>query len=85
MGEGREARRLRGADAVVVVALLLFMVGWVVALTWNIESEDTEDWGAGEAFGALVVVGGPAVWAGGLVRRIVDHGTPDDIERWQER
>lgn len=62
------------ADAVIIVALLVFIVGWVAlwALTW-----DTDDGKAVDgwvAFWVLVIIAGPPLWAGGLVKRVVGRG-----------
>lgn len=72
-----EHRHLSVGDALVVIALLAFIVGWMAFLTRNLgdSAEDTQQASDNVKSIAAVLyiamIAGPAFWAAHLVSRIV--------------
>lgn len=65
--------RLSVGEAVAIVALLAFIVGWIVLWTYDVEPQTLEDAGLWVTTVAVLVVGGPPMWAAGLVKRIIEQ------------
>lgn len=78
MTDVKQDRKLSTGDAVAIVALLLFTVGWVALwmLAGELDSaadDKGEKLSGSAAFMLLAILAGPPLWAGYLVHRIVDR------------
>jgi hypothetical protein len=62
---------MKPADAIVVVALLAFAFGWVAGGCWLLMVDPVEDISTWDALTIFGLIAFPAMWAGGLVSRIV--------------
>ena len=73
------AKRPRGltvGDAIVVIALLVFVLGWVGGWIWVIghdhnPKDHIDDWATIWLF---IIIGWPAIWAGSKVSDIIERG-----------
>jgi ABC-type dipeptide/oligopeptide/nickel transport system permease component len=68
-----EHRQLSVGDAVAIIALLIFIVGWIILWTHGVDDGELED--RTTTFVWLAIIGCPSFWAGGLISRIVENAT----------
>lgn len=71
----KERRPLSVGDAITIIALLLFAVGWVAL--WALAAtggDDVKNLSDGEALVLLFFVFGPPFWAGVMVEKVIDRG-----------
>ena len=81
----QQRRSLSVGDALVVIALLLFILGWVVGglyvLGQGVEEGEELKLSVWDQIFWFAVIGFPAMWAGDMIRKVITGRTKDEDEQ----
>lgn len=61
-------------DALIVIALLAFIAGWVYFTVFVPDWPDAKELTDTQAVLALILIIGPPMWAAGLIRSVIEDG-----------